>query len=249
MARIEWNEAGTRYFEGGVDRGVLYVGSNPGVPWSGLIAVNHSRSGGEIKPRYLDGVMISNHTAPEQLEASIDAYMYPLLFEQCDGTSRLDNGLRAHKQKRKPFSMVYRTKIGNDIDGVDLAYKIHILYNLRAEPSDRKFPTLGDRVDPTSFSWKVIGRPEIVEGLLPTAYYSIDSRDIPATLLTELENILYGDSIREPSLPSPGELVFLFDSFEDIDYDAGGPLTPVFLIHDAGAPDTPVILILDGGEL
>lgn len=249
MTRIDWAVPGSRFFEAGVDRGVIYVGNNPGVPWVGLIGVNHSQSGGEPKPRYLDGVKIGNYASPEEFEGNIEAFTYPTEFEPCDGTAQVQHGLRATKQRRVPFSMVYRVKVGNDSKGLDLGYKIHILYNLLAEPSDRNHRTLSDQTEPTTFNWHVTARAELVNGLYPTAHYFIDSRDVPAELLQNIEDILYGDAFSDPSLPSPGELIFLFDSYEDLVYDAGDPFTPVFETHDAGSPSTPVTSTIDGGAL
>ena len=247
--RIRWDEVGDRRFEAGVDRGVLYVDGNPGVPWLGLIGVEQSRSGGDPKPRYLDGFKISNHAEAEEFEGNIEAYSYPLEFEPCDGIAKLEHGLRVTRQRRKPFSMVYRTLVGNPIDDLTFGYKLHILYNLRAEPSNRKYPSLSERVNPTTFSWNVSARPPKVEGVIPSAHYVVDSREAPAELLTTLENLLYGTATTDPELPTAGELIFMFDSFLDNVYDAGSPLSPVFLVHDAGGPDTPVTLVLDGGAL
>lgn len=247
MTRIVWSEAGTRLFEAGVDRGVLYIGSEPGVPWTGLIGVQQNQNGGDPKPRFIDGVKVSNHASLEQFEGSIEAYTYPTQFEQCDGTARLQNGLRAKRQFRKPFSMCYRTRIGNDLQGLEYGYKIHILYNLRAQPASREYETLGEDVEPMTFTWDVTARPEMVLGLVPTAYFEIDSRDVPAELLQIVEDMLYGNSTQNSSLPSAGELFFLFDSYNDLVYDAGDPYTPVFSIHDAGSPSTPVTSTIDSG--
>lgn len=249
MTRIDWDGIGKRFFEVGVDRGVLYIGDEPGVPWIGLTKVEFSTSGGDAKLRYLDGVQISNYTAPERLSATINAISYPDVFEQCDGTAFLENGLRAKQQRRIPFALCYRSKVGNDTDGMDHGYKIHILYNLRAEPSERGYETLSNNNDPIPFSWKANGRGERVSGLLPTAHFEIDSRDTPAELLQQVEELLYGAEASSPILPTVGELVFLFDSFEDLVYDAGGPLTPVFLVHDAGVVGTSVTTTIDSGEV
>lgn len=249
MTRIAWSQPGSRLFEAGVDRGVLYTDDGPGVAWTGLIGVEQNRSGGEAKPKFVDGVKVSNHLTLEQFQGTIEAYAYPLQFEACDGTANLQNGLRAKNQRRRPFGMTYRTKIGNDLQGIDYAYRIHILYNLRAEPADRGYETLGEDIEPLTFSWDVTARPELVAGLVPTAYFEIDSRVVPAELLQTLENILYGDSTQESSLPSAGELFFLFDSYDDLVYDAGGPLTPVFSIHDAGSASATVTSIVDSGGL
>lgn len=250
MARVQWDGIGERRFEAGVDRGVLYVGSNPGVAWNGLTKVTHSQQGAEIKSRYLNGIRISNHTSPERFAGAIAAFSYPDEFEVCDGTKSLGFGLRAKQQVRKSFGLVYRTKVGNDLQDSSYAYKIHILYNLRAEPSERGYETLGDDTEPIEFSWKISAREERFEaalGIRPTAEFEIDSRDIPEALLTQLEDLLYGSPSNPPTLPSAGELIFMFDSFEDLVYDAGSPFTPVFSIHDAGDIDTAVVTTIDSG--
>ena len=249
MTRIDWDRVGEHFFEAGIDRGVLYVDGNPGVPWIGLVNFNQSQSGGEAAERYLDGIKISNRTSPEQFEGTLEAYTYPVEFEPCDGTYRADNGLRITQQRRWPFSMVYRSKVGNDIAGLEKAYKIHLMYNLRAQPSDRGYRTLVEQNEPLTFSWKITSRAVAVLGHRPSAHYIIDSRDIPAELLTQVEDILYGTESTSPSIPSPGELLFLFDSYLDLIYDAGTPFTPVFVTYDAGSPSTPVDATIDGGAL
>lgn len=249
MTRIDWARVGERYFEVGIDRGVLYVDGNPGVPWIGLVSFNESQSGGEPMDRYLDGIKISNRASPEDFEGMLEAYTYPVEFERCDGTYRADNGLRITQQRRQPFHMVYRSKIGNDIAGLDRAYKIHIMYNLRAQPSDRGYHTLVDQTEPLTFSWKLTSRPAVINGYRPSAHYIVDSRDIPAELLTQLEDLLYGTDLTDPSIPSPGELLFMFDSYADTIYDAGTPFTPAFVTYDAGTPSTAVDQTIDGGAL
>jgi hypothetical protein len=249
MTRISWSGVGDRIFEAGVDRGVLYVDGSPGVPWIGLKNVSQKQTGGDSKPRYQNGVKISNRMAPEEFEATIDAFTYPLEFERCDGTYLAQSGMRIKQQRRKGFSMSYRSLVGNDVIGLSHAYKIHILYNLKAEPSDRPYNTLTDSTDALTFSWNVTSRPARIAGFRPSAHFEFDSRDVPAELLQQLEDILYGNETTQPSLPTPGELMFLFDSFEDLVYDAGSPYTPVFVTYDAGSPSTPVTETIDGGAL
>lgn len=249
MARINWAKPGDRVFETGIDHGVLYVAGSPGVAWPGLVDVSHGQSGGEVKPRWLDGVKISNRTSPEQFEATIEAFTYPVQFERCDGTYAGENGLRLTQQRRKPFGMVYRSQVGNDIEGLSLAYKLHLLYNLKAEPSDRGYKTLTDSPEPMTFSWKVTSRAVQIPGFRPTAHFVVDSRDIPTELLQDLEDTLFGTDDTEPALPTPGELMFLFDSYDDLVYDAGSPYTPVFATYDAGTPATSVTDTIDGGAL
>jgi hypothetical protein len=249
MARISWTNTGERVFEAGIDRGVLYVDGISGVPWIGLVGVNKKQSGGEAKPRYQDGLKIGNRTSPEQFEATIEAFTYPLEFEQCDGTHRSDNGLRITQQRRKSFGMAYRSTVGNDVEGLSHGYKLHILYNLKAEPSEHGYQTLTDASEPITFNWNVTSRAVQILGHRPTAHFIVDSRDVPSSLLQSLEDILYGTVSTEPTLLSPGELLFLFDSFEDTIYDAGSPYTPVFVTYDAGSPSTPVLETIDGGAL
>jgi hypothetical protein len=247
MTRIAWSESGSRLFEAGVDRGVLYLSEGTGIAWTGLIGVQETQSGGEPKPRYIDGVKVSNHASLQQFEGTIEAFTYPSEFEICDGTAQYQNGLRVRNQRRRSFGMSYRTKIGNDVSGLDLAYRIHILYNLRATPSSRDYQSLSESTDPITFSWDVTSRPEIISGLVPTSYFEIDSRDVPTELLNIIENMLYGDSTQDAALPTAGELLFLFDSFEDLVYDAGNALTPVFSIHDAGTASAAVTSTVDSG--
>lgn len=249
MTRVDWVGNGERFFEAGIDRSVLYIDSDPGVPWIGIVNVSQKQSGGQAQSRYLDGVKISNRASMEEFEGTIEAYTYPVEFEVCDGTGRLDNGLRATQQRRKSFGMTYRSKVGNDRDGIDHAYKLHILYNLRAEPSDRPYATLSDQVTPATFSWGISSRPPIVSGIRPTAHYVIDSRDTPTELLTALEDLLYGTEVADPTLPSAGELIFMFDSYQDLIYDAGSPYTPVFVTYDAGDLDDTYGETIDGGAL
>ncbi len=249
MARITWAQVGERYFEAGIDRGVLFVEDNPGIPWVGLVNFNQQPSGGESSPRWLDGIKISNRSSPEEFEGTLEAFTYPVEFERCDGTYRADNGLRITQQRRRPFSMVYRSKIGSEVAGLELAYKIHLLYNLKAEPSERGYKTLVDQNEPLTFSWKITSRAVPIEGYRPSAHFIVDSRDVPAELLTQLEDLLYGTEMTDPSLPTPGELLFLFDSYLDEVYDAGTPYTPVFVTYDAGDPYEPVVQTIDGGAL
>lgn len=247
MTSLDWATVGERYYEAGIDRGVLFLDGSPGVAWIGLANFNQTHTGGESSPRYLDGIKISNRSSPEEFEGTLEAFTYPVEFERCDGTYRAENGLRITQQRRKPFGMVFRSKVGDEIAGLQRAYKLHILYNLLAEPSDRGYQTLKDQNEPISFSWKVTSRAVAVEGFRPAAHYIVDSRDIPPPLLASLEDLLYGTDTTDPSLPTPGELFFLFDSYLDTVYDAGSPFTPVFVTYDAGDTTTTVGSTIDSG--
>lgn len=249
MTRINWSGVGERIFEAGVDRGVLYVDGSLGVPWIGLKNVSQKQVGGDAKPRYANGIKISNRMTPEQFEATLEAYTYPEEFERCDGTYLAQNGMRLKQQRRLGFAMSYRSLVGNDNDGLAHAYKLHLVYNLKAEPSDHNYNTLTADAEAMSFSWNLSARPTRIPGFRPTSHFEFDSRSVPEELMQQLEDILYGTSDSQPSIPTPGELMFMFDSFEDLVYDAGSPYTPAFATYDAGTTSTPVTDTIDGGAL
>jgi len=212
LSRISWNAPGERFFESGVDRGVLYVGTNPGVSWTGLISVAESPSGGEARPYYQDGIKYVNISAKEEFEATINAFTAPKEFAPCDGVAAMQNGLFATQQPRKAFSLSYRTLIGNDVDGQEHAYKIHLVYNALAGPSERSNSTLGDNVEPNSLSWQITTLPPSLTGMKPTAHFVIDSRYTPPNLLAAIEDIIYGSDAADPRMPLASELVALFKS-------------------------------------
>lgn len=210
MTRISWNAPGERYFETGVDRGVLYVDANSGVSWTGLISVAESPSGGDPRPYYQDGIKYLNIASKEEFEATINAFTAPKEFAPCDGVGAMQNGLFATQQPRKTFSLCYRTMIGNDVDGQDHGYKIHLVYNALAGPSERSNSTLGDNVEPNSLSWKITTLPPTMSGLKPTAHFVIDSRYTDPTRLANVEDILYGSDAADARIPSVSELMSIF---------------------------------------
>lgn len=211
MPKLEWNTSGTRFYEAGVDRGVLYVDGKPGVPWNGLTSVNESPTGGDATPYYIDGVKYLNTPAGEQFEATITAFTYPDLFAECDGTYQPRSGLFITQQRRKSFGFSYRTKIGNDLSG-DFAYKIHIVYNALAEPSERSNQTITDESDPADFSWKITTKPPAMPGYRPTSHVVIDSRTTDHVVLELVEDILYGTEEDTARLPSWAELLGVYDA-------------------------------------
>lgn len=210
MSRLIWDAPGKRYYETGVDRGVLYVSGFPGVPWNGLTAVTENPSGGSADPYYIDGIKYLNIPAAEEYEATIEAFTYPDEFAVCDGSAQPYNGLFLTAQPRKSFGFSYRSKVGNDLSGADFAYKIHLVYNALAEPSSRNNKTIGDSTDPANFSWKVTTKPPPVTGYKRTSHFVIDSRLADPFTLAAIENILYGDSSHTSRLPDPDELLNIF---------------------------------------
>lgn len=211
MSRIAWNAIGSRFFEAGVDRGVLYIGTSAGVPWVGLISVDENPTGGEPKPYYLDGVKYLLLSSTEEFEATIKAYTYPVEFAECDGTARVRTGLFFGQQGRKNFGFSYRTKVGNDLNGVDNAYKIHLVYNALAAPSTKSVSTFGDSPEASDFSWNLTTKSRKVSGYQSTAHVVVDSRYTHPVTLGSIEDILYGTDSGIPRLPTPEELVTIFD--------------------------------------
>jgi hypothetical protein len=234
MARLTWNAVGERTFEAGVDRGVLYVEGSDGVPWNGLVSVSESPDGGSVTPYYIDGIKYLNHVVLEEFKATIEAFTYPREFEACDGTKPIGSGLFATQQTKTPFGLSYRVGVGNDIKGIDYAYRIHLVYNATAAPSERANNTIGMEVEPANFSWEVVTKPPVVAGYKPTSHFVLDSRDVPPPLLRSVEDILYGSYTTSPRLPSVTELLFLFSGYETSGYDAGTLVEEYFSTVDAG---------------
>lgn len=210
MPRLEWGVAGQRFYETGVDQGVLYVDANPGVPWMGLLTVSENPTGGDPRPFYIDGVKYLNLSSAEEYEASITALSSPPEFAPCDGAVAIQNGLFVTQQPRKSFGFSYRTMIGNDIEGSDFGFKLHVIYNALAAPPNRSSSTIDDGVDPLKLTWAISTLPPPITGYRPTSHMVVDSRYADGEALAALEDILYGDSSHTARLPLPDEIVELF---------------------------------------
>lgn len=211
MPRLTWDAAGARFYETGVDRGVLYV-NGLGVSWPGLISVSESPSGGSPRPYYIDGVKFLNLASAEEFEATINSFYSPSEFDQCDGTVPIQNGLFVTQQPRKSFSLSYRTKLGNDVDGSDHAYKIHLVYNALAAPSQRNNASISESTNPSNFSWSITTLPPSITGYKRTAHLVIDSRFTSTGVLSYVEDILYGNESGSAALPTPDELTTIFSA-------------------------------------
>ena len=214
MAKIEWDKTGERLYETGVKNGVLYVqvdGTYPkGVAWNGLTAVTESPSGAEATPLYADDIKYLNLLSTEEFGATIEAYTYPDEFAECDGSASLATGVMIGQQPRKAFGLCYRTTIGNDTEGNDHGYKLHIIYGALAAPSEKAYATINDSPEAITFSWEVTTTPVNVTGAKPTASITIDSTKATPEKLADLEKILYGDTEVEARLPLPDEIKQLF---------------------------------------
>lgn len=215
MARLDWNAVGSRFYEAGVDRGVLYVDGYPGVPWNGLTSVNESPSGGDSKSFYIDGVKYLAVSSPEEFEATLTAFTYPDEFAQCDGNSEPRSGMFLTHQRRKMFGLAYRTMIGSDQTD-SLGYKLHIVYNALASPSERSNETLKDQTDPNDFSWKITCKPPAMAGYKPTAHVVIDSRQTDPSVISVIEDILYGTDEDQARIPTFDDLIAAYDTISTL---------------------------------
>lgn len=214
MAQLTWDATGTRFYETGVDRGVLYLLNSQGayangVAWNGLTAVTESPSGAEANPQYADNIKYLNLLSAEEFGCTIEAFTYPDAFAQCDGTATPSAGVAIGQQTRKTFGFAYRTKLGNDIEGSDLGYKLHLIYGALAAPSEKAYATVNDSPEALTFSWDVTTTPVDVPGYKPTAQLTIDSTKVDALALAELEDALYGGTTTA-ALPLPAEVIALF---------------------------------------
>lgn len=207
MAKLMWNQVGTRFYETGVDRGVLYPNYLPGVAWNGLLSVDEDSSGGELESFYFDGIKYVDIVSNEDFKATIEAFSSPSEFAACEGQKTLSPGLFATQQPRSTFGFSYRTLIGNDLQGTDLGYKLHLVYNATAEPSSRKNQTLSGNVSPGTRQWTVYTVPPPTTTYKPTGHLVIDSTLANPTKLANLENILYGTSDSAPSLPTQSTVI------------------------------------------
>ena len=222
MAKLIFNNVGERLFETGVKNGVLYVMGDDGayengVVWNGLTAVTESPSGAETTPLYADDVKYVVIYAAEEFGATVEAYTYPEEFEQCDGSAAISEGITIGQQTRKSFGMCYKTSVGNDVQGQDYGYKIHIIYGAKAAPSEKSYSTINDSPEAVTFSWELSTVPVPVEGHNPTATIVIDSTKVSKTLLEGLENMLYGTDTEDPYLPLPREIMVLIALMEGTD--------------------------------
>lgn len=218
MAKIVWDKTGEHFYETGVKNCVLYIPTegvySKGVAWNGITAITESPSGAEATALYADDIKYLNLYSVEEFGATIEAYTYPDEFAECDGSSELVAGVKIGQQARKPFGLCYRTTIGNDTDGNDHGYKLHIIYGAMASPSEKSYNTINDSPEAVTFSWELTTTPVNVAGAKPTASITIDSTKVDEQKLAALEEVLYGKDgtgsdhtgAAEPRLPLPDEI-------------------------------------------
>jgi hypothetical protein len=210
VATLTWDKPGERIYETGVDRGVFYPKDGPGVAWNGFTGIEESPNP-ELQSFYNEGINYLNNLDPGEFLGKLKAFTYPDELEPVLGIVELSPGFVFHDQPSKSFGLTYRTRVGSDIEGTDHGYKIHLLYNLLANPDSISYASLTDsNVSPVEFAWNLIGTPTRIIGYRPTVHVTIDSRKTPIEILSVLEGILYGTDTANPSLPPMSEVAELF---------------------------------------
>ncbi len=219
MAKLTWDNVGEKTYETGTDRGVLYPqksGEYPkGVAWNGLTAVTESPSGADENSFYADNIKYGSLRGSEDFGGTIECYTYPDEWLTCDGSAAATSGVVIGQQKRLPFGLCYRTLIGNDSDGIDHGYKLHLIYNATVSPSERAYQTVNDSPEAITFSYEFTTTPinvSAIENAKPTACITIDSTVVDSAKLAKLEEALYGTADAEPYLPLPDDVITMLKS-------------------------------------
>lgn len=212
MPKIVWDKTGEHFYETGLDHGVFYSVNKEtgayenGVAWNGLTSVSETPSGAEANPQFADNIKYLNLFSAEEFGATIEAFTYPDKFAECDGSAEIATGVRIGQQPRKPFGLCYRTKIGNDTVGQDYGYKLHMIYNAMASPSERGYTPINDSPEAIAMSWELTTTPVNVDDFNPTALLTVDSTKTDPAKLKALEDILYGTDENAPRMPLPDEI-------------------------------------------
>lgn len=226
MTVLTWDNVGERLYETGVDHGVLYQIDESGdyvdgVPWNGLTTVTESPSGAEPNKQYADNIVYVNLISAEEFGGTIEAFTYPDEFGQNDGSYSPSSGVLIGQQGRRPFGLVYRSLQGNDTEGQEYGYKLHLIYGAQASPSEKAYTTINDSPEAIAFSWEFSTTPVPVSGRKPTSLLTIDSATSDPTDLQTLEDILFGTPGDDARLPSPDEVIAIFGAgVTDVDLGA-----------------------------
>lgn len=213
MPKLQWDLTGERTYETGTSHGVLYVQASDGtygtgVAWNGLTGISESPEGGEPSALYADNIKYLELMSAENFKGTISAYTYPEEFEVCDGSASLVSGVTIGLQPRKRFGLVYKSRVGNDVDP-EAGEKLHLIYGCMVAPSERAYATVNDSPEAITFSWDFTTTPVPVPGHRPTAQITFDSTKMDSAMWIALEDMVFGSLDAEPKLPSPEEVIAL----------------------------------------
>lgn len=228
--KLYWDADGERRIESGVSKCVLFpMGSNgtyeAGVAWNGITSINENPGGADLTDLYADNQKYASLRAAETFACTIEAYMYPDEWAECDGSAVPTGatGVFLGQQSRKAFALCYRTEIGDDAHpGMDKGYKLHFVYNCTASPSGRSYATINNSPDAITFSWEASSTPTKVDGMenlyKACSTITIDSTKVEnAQYLENLERYVYGtantaeegqtSNAVDAAMPSPAEVI------------------------------------------
>jgi len=250
MTSLVWDQVGERFYQTGIDKGVLGLQDGTVVAWNGLTSMDDGTNS-EVKSYYLDGVKFLEHVTPGDFVGKLSAFTYPDEFERCLGVQELVGGLFVHEQPPELFNLAYRTKIGTDLDE-DYGYVIRLLYNLSAIPDSFKYDSIKNPIEPGEFSWSLSGIPQTVYERRASTQISINSNTADPTSLQLLEDTLYGTDTTEPHFPSILEVRHIFNELVGlVIVDNGdGTWTAIDSGNDFIAPpgDDPTIFEIDHAD-
>ena len=213
MAKLKWDETGTRLYETGTRQGALFVMEDgvygPGVAWSGLTGVTETPSGAEESPFYADDIKYLSLTSVEEFGGTINAYTYPEEFSQCDGSAEIAPGVYIGQQSRTPFGLAYLTRVGNDTKGNEYGNKLHLIYNAKVSPSERAYETINNDPNALTFSWTFTTTPTDPErdDLKPTSVLTVDSTKTTAKAFKAITDLVFGTEAGEPKFPTVDEVI------------------------------------------
>lgn len=213
MSKMVWDQIGERQYETGIEQVALFPQENgtypKGVAWNGISALNLTPSGAEPTAIYANNSKYLTMMSAEELGGTIEAYMFPDEWAECDGSATIVPGMYMGQQSRKAFGLVGKTLLGNDTVGTALGYKLHLVYGGLASPSEQSNATVSDSPEAKTMSWEFSTTPIAVEGYKPTSYLYFDSTKVDSAKLKALEDIIYGTADVEPRLPLPAEVITL----------------------------------------
>lgn len=212
MAVLQWDKVGERFYQTGVNKAVLYLHDGTVAVWNGLTSVEDTDNS-TLTSYWLDGVKYLDSLAPGDFAGKLKAYTYPDEFDRVNGVGEVAEGLRYYDQPSKSFNLSFQTKLANDLEGTEYGYKIHLLYNLIANPETYAFPSLtGGTNAPIEFAWILSGTPPKISGYRPTAHITIDSNETRPDILQSIEDIIYGTDLTNPRFPSIDEIRNIFQA-------------------------------------
>lgn len=212
MPKLKWDEVGTRLFETGTRNGALYLQKEDGtydkpVAWTGLRKVTEQPDGAEETPLFADDIKYLSLFSAENFKGTIGAYTYPDEFSLANGEAEIGTGVTIGQQTRRAFAFVYRTVLGNDVKGNNYGYKLHVVYGVRVQPSEKEYESVNDDPSAVEFEWDFVTTPVAVEGYGATATVVVDSTTVPADKMKALEAALFGDDATEGKLLMPSEII------------------------------------------